>query len=156
MEWYYYAYLSVRLNASMLNNVSEVFHNIGLRIPLQYFVTPLSASSVYSTTSKSPFQHVFAAQLPVLQTLSNHNNLFCSLWIKFQKKLFLALMHLTKKSVTVQMTDTVTFHFQFTTKIKILNRLIIILQHLFFLVQRTCGELAEPQFACKFSPQNRR
>jgi len=53
------------------------------------------------------------------------------------------------------MTDTVTFHFQLTTKVKTLNRLITILLNLFFLIRQARGESVEPQFASKFLSKNR-
>jgi len=53
------------------------------------------------------------------------------------------------------MTDTFTFYFQFITKVKTLNRLITILLEEFFLVRQASGEPVEPQFASKFSLQNR-
>jgi len=48
------------------------------------------------------------------------------------------------------MTDTFTFHFQLTTKVKTLNRLITILLEEFFFVRQAHGEPVGPQFASKF------
>jgi len=48
------------------------------------------------------------------------------------------------------MTDTFTFHFQSTTKVKTLNQLITILLNLFFFVRKARSEPVELQFASKF------